>query len=85
MAGKRHTITQIGPTCFEHGQLWSRLQMHGIPTQTVLVVPRKQGPELVKEAHGQKQTFHDGIQTTLILVLSVRHHAPSIDTLNTML
>ena len=39
-------IKSIGPSCFlEHGQLWRRLQRHGMPTRTVLVVPRNLAPD----------------------------------------
>ena len=58
-------IKEIGPTCFtEHGQLWRRLQRHGMPTKTVLVIPRSLVPQLVEEAHGQILTGHDGISKT---------------------
>ena len=61
----------VGPTCFiEHGQLWRRLQRHGMPTRTVLVVPRKLAAELVQEAHGQILTGHDGMSKTKERLLS---------------
>ena len=58
-------IKQVGPSCFiESGTLWRRLQRHGMPAKTVLVVPRSLAPQLVEEAHGQILTGHDGIFKT---------------------
>ena len=58
-------VKAVAPSCFlEHGQLWRRLQRHGMPTRTVLVVPRELTPQLIDEAHGQILTGHDGIFKT---------------------
>jgi hypothetical protein len=54
-------IKQINPTSIiEHGQLWTRLQRHGIPTKIMLSVSMKLGTELVQEQSGRILTGHCG-------------------------
>ena len=56
-------IKQIGPQCFvENDVLWRRMKRLGMPTRTVLVVPRSISHELVKEAHGSLFAGHNGVE-----------------------
>ena len=56
-------IKEIGPQCFvENDILWRRMKRLGMPTRTVLVVPRSVAMELVTEAHGNLFVGHNGVE-----------------------
>ena len=60
---KANYIKQIGPQCFmENDILWRRMKRIGMPTRTVLIVPRSISMELVKESHGSLFVGHNGVE-----------------------
>ena len=60
---KANLVSQIGPQCFiENDILWRRMKREGMPTRTVLIVPRSIAMELVKEAHGNLFVGHNGVE-----------------------
>ena len=60
---KANYIRQISPSCFvENDILWRRMKKIGMPTRTVLVVPRSLSMQLVKEAHGSLFAGHNGVE-----------------------
>ena len=60
---KANYIKQIGPQCFmENDILWRRMKHIGMPTRTVLIVPRSLSMELVKESHGSLFVGHNGVE-----------------------
>ena len=60
---KANYIKQIAPHCFvENDVLWRRMHRLGMPTRTVLVVPRSLCADLVKETHGTLFVGHNGVE-----------------------
>ena len=64
-ARKAAYVAKIAPSCFlEDNILWRRLQRHGAPARTVLVVPKALTNELIHETHGAILAGHEGITKT---------------------
>ena len=64
-ANEQRIVKFLGPDCFmENDVVWKRMKRGREPSRAVLLVPRTLVPQIIKEAHGQVMTGHDGIFKT---------------------
>jgi hypothetical protein len=62
---EQKVVKFLGPDCFmENDVVWKRMKRGREPSRAVLLVPRTLVPQIIKEAHGQLMTGHDGIFKT---------------------
>ena len=72
-------IKFLGTDCFlENDVLWRRLKRQNEPSRVVLMTPRTLIPQVIKEAHGQLLTGHDGVFKTRERIL-LCYYWPNMD------
>ena len=72
-------VQKVAPECFmENDIVWRRLTRYGAQPRTVLLVPAALTASLVREAHGQMLTGHDGVFKTRERLLQ-SYYWPNID------
>ena len=72
-------VQKVAPECFMENEIvWRRLTRYGAQPRTVLLVPASLTAALVREAHGQMLTGHDGVFKTRERLLQ-SYYWPNID------
>ena len=72
-------VQKVAPECFlENDIVWRRLTRYGAQPRSVLLVPAKLTAALVREAHGQLLTGHDGVFKTRERLLQ-SYYWPNMD------